>query len=66
MREIFDELTSRLSGPIFVYNEAVTTEIETVVEEVENNAIYDLTGRRVNEISKAGVYVVNGKKILVK
>ena len=42
----------------------------TAVEEVETEAaetvIYDLTGRRVNEITKAGVYVVNGKKVLVK
>ena len=28
--------------------------------------IYDLTGRRVNEITKAGVYIVNGRKVMVK
>lgn len=36
----------------------VTVETELV--------IYDLTGRRVNEITRAGVYVVNGEKLLIK
>ena len=43
-----------------------TTAIEEVETEVAETVIYDLTGRRVNEITKAGVYVVNGKKVLVK
>lgn len=30
------------------------------------NGIYDLQGRRVSEIAKPGIYVVNGKKLLVK
>ena len=43
-----------------------TTEIENV--EVENtvNVIYDLTGRRVEAITAPGIYIVNGKKVLVK
>ena len=43
-----------------------TTAIENV--EVENavKAIYDLTGRRVEAITAPGIYVVNGKKVLVK
>ena len=43
-----------------------TTGIEEV--EVENTvkAIYDLTGRKVNEITAPGIYIVNGKKVLVK
>ena len=43
-----------------------TTAIENV--EVENTvkAIYDLTGRKVNEITAPGIYIVNGKKVLVK
>ena len=28
--------------------------------------IYDLTGRRVENMKKPGVYIVNGKKIMVK
>lgn len=46
--------------------EAVDTAIDGVEAEVENDVIYDLTGRRVNEITKAGIYIVNGKKVLVK
>lgn len=43
-----------------------TTAIEEVETENAETVIYDLTGRRVNEITKAGVYVVNGRKVLVK
>ncbi|MBR4989378.1 MAG: hypothetical protein IKY85_05675 [Bacteroidaceae bacterium] len=43
-----------------------TTGVEEVVVENEVNAIYDLTGRRVSEITEAGIYIVNGKKVLVK
>ena len=43
-----------------------TTSVENV--EVENTVktIYDLTGRRVEEITAPGIYIVNGKKVLVK
>ncbi len=43
-----------------------TTGVENVVVENEVKAIYDLTGRRVSEITEAGIYIVNGKKVLVK
>ena len=43
-----------------------TTEIENVVVENDVKVIYDLTGRRVSEITEAGIYIVNGKKVLVK
>ena len=43
---------------------AGTTGIENV--EVENaNVIYDLTGRKVNAVER-GIYIINGKKVLVK
>ena len=42
-----------------------TTAIENV-ETATVNVIYDLSGRRVNEITEKGIYVVNGKKVLVK
>ena len=29
-------------------------------------AIYDLTGRKIEKITNAGIYIVNGKKVLVK
>ena len=40
--------------------------IESVDAEVENDVIYDLSGRRIAEIVKPGIYIVNGKKVLVK
>ena len=45
---------------------AGTTEIENVVVENEVKVIFDLTGRRVEAITAPGIYVVNGKKVLVK
>ena len=43
-----------------------TTAVEDVVVENEVKAIYDLTGRRVEAITTAGIYIINGKKTLVK
>ena len=42
-----------------------TTAIENV-EIVNENVIYDLSGRRVETITAPGIYVVNGRKMLVK
>jgi hypothetical protein len=45
-------------------------EVETGVESVEvaqsAKVIYDLTGRRVDSMEAAGIYIVNGKKVMVK
>ena len=72
------KITSREGSPVKISSAAAksirivtrgeidgTTGIEGVEYE-STDAIYDLSGRRVNEITKAGVYVVNGKKVLVK
>ena len=40
-----------------------TTEIN-VVENIENNAIYNLRGVRLDAITKPGIYIVNGKKVI--
>ena len=42
-----------------------TTGIENVEVENASNVIYDLTGRRV-EVAERGIYIINGKKVLVK
>ena len=42
------------------------SDIEDVVVENGTKVIFDLTGRRVENITKAGIYIVNGKKVLVK
>ena len=43
-----------------------TTGIENVEVENEVKAIFDLTGRRVEAITAPGIYIVGGKKVLVK
>ena len=42
-----------------------TTAIEPIVTEVNDNIYYDLSGRRVENPTR-GIYILNGKKILVK
>ena len=44
---------------------------ETAINEVKTEngkvkVIYDLTGRRINEIAGPGIYIVDGKKVFVK
>ena len=44
-----------------------TTDVEGVKVETEGKkVIYDLSGRRMNEMTQPGVYIVNGKKMMVK
>ncbi len=47
-------------------DEKAVTNIDRVAAENDANVIYDLTGRKVNSIEAAGIYIVNGKKVLVK
>ena len=46
--------------------EAEETAVEAVVAESENAEIYDLAGRRIKNVSNAGIYIVNGNKVLAK
>lgn len=49
------------------YIENGTTGVEEVLqEENAEKVIYDLQGRRVEEMSAPGIYIVNGNKVLVK
>ncbi len=44
-----------------------TTGIEQITDNREQSTvIYDLTGRRVEAVTAPGIYIVNGKKVLVK
>ena len=40
--------------------------IEEIVANSNNNAVYDLQGRNVLTLSKGGIYIVNGKKMIMK
>ena len=47
--------------------EANNTGVDELKAENEKaKTVYDLTGRRVQEITKPGIYIVNGKKVIVK
>ncbi len=44
----------------------VQTGISNVAEDVEIEGIYDLSGRKVSKTVKGGIYIIDGKKVLVK
>ncbi|MBR5893320.1 MAG: hypothetical protein IKZ37_06785 [Bacteroidaceae bacterium] len=52
----------------FMLQIATPTAIEEVEceEEPQETIIYDLSGRRIMEITKPGIYIINGKKVVVK
>ena len=50
---------------IDVYIDNNATGIDTIESE-KNVVIYDMMGRRVSKITKAGVYIINGKKYIKK
>jgi hypothetical protein len=51
----------------FKFGDFTSTAIEGVVTDNESaKVIYDLSGRRLNNITNAGVYIINGKKVMVK
>ena len=54
------------TAAFYGFDWAGTTGIENVEVENASNVIYDLTGRRVETITAPGIYIVNGKKVLVK
>ncbi len=58
---------ANLTAAYYGFNWDETTAIDEVVtENTEVKIIYDLTGRRVSEITEAGIYIIGGKKVLVK
>ena len=65
-------LYGEVGRTIYVTSLTVTkTGEETAIDEVkgengEVKEIYDLTGRRINEIARPGIYIVGGKKVFVK
>ena len=49
---------------------AAINKFETAIEDVEceekETVIYDLQGRRIKEITASGIYIINGKKTIVR
>lgn len=55
---------------VYMQENGTFSNVPTAIEGItadnrENTAIYDLTGRRVEKARK-GLYIINGKKVLVK
>ncbi len=42
------------------------TAIESITDKQGNGAVYDLSGRKLDAISSPGIYIVNGKKVIVR
>ena len=42
------------------------TDVEEMMEMPVDETIYDLSGRRVDEPTESGIYIMNGKKIVIK
>ena len=61
---------SRNNMVALLVDETNVKEVQTAIESVINNnanaPIYDLSGRRVNNAVKGGIYIQNGKKFIVK
>lgn len=51
---------------VYEAKDFAVTSIDEIVAENASNAIYDLTGRRVGQVTKPGIYIINGVKKLVK
>ena len=58
--------TNNTASYSFRYGEGTTGVEEVKTENGEVKVIYDLTGRRVEAITAPGIYIVGGKKVLVK
>ncbi len=51
---------------IFHGDDDITAIEETLNQKNEEEVIYDLAGRRIVKPTKAGIYIVNGKKMVIK
>ena len=68
-----ESITTKLaisqSGWYYIYNVTLSADgasgIKDIQLEQKTNAIYDLMGRKVSKMDK-GIYIVNGKKYIVK
>ena len=62
-----DELQNAAKNALFRFSDDAATGIRDMAPAVEKSGdvIYDLQGRKVEKTTR-GVYIVNGKKLLVK
>ena len=46
--------------------ESAVYEVEDVLQKNVDTTIYDLNGRKIDEITDSGIYIIDGKKVLIK
>ena len=67
---IVSEVTGKSPAEDIRINLVVYNEDQTSIKEIgcdnKNVVIYDLTGRKIENTTKPGIYIVGGKKVLVK
>ncbi len=52
--------------PVYIFIDGGnSTSIDEIHNDINDNEIYDLTGRRINSVSRKGIYISNGQKIYV-
>ena len=63
----FAKLTSanKSNGWHIIIDGENSTSIDAIHNEINDNEIYDLTGRRINTVYRKGIYISNGQKIYV-
>lgn len=55
------------SYPVLIGSAEMPDEIETIEQmTIDNEAVYDLTGRRISGKPQHGIYIIGGKKVLFK
>ena len=47
-------------------NEIESDDTSSVESRKDNDVIYDLHGRRIEHVNRTGIYIVNGRKVLIK
>ena len=65
--KLSDGVTSLWTQP-FTFNTTTgieEVETDTLPQNSDSSAIYDITGRRVTSASRPGIYIQNGKKIII-
>ena len=51
---------------ILTANSYVFTDIPSTRNKIQDNKLYDLQGHKINHTTKAGIYIQNGKKVVIR
>lgn len=54
------------TSTVTVYTSGDATGIDAIDTENEETVIFDITGRKINTVTTPGIYIVNGKKVIIK